>query len=140
MTGAHSSRTGVETVDSFIADMTVGLRAGHLKTGAPSRGERIEKYNQLMRIEENRRSRRVCRKIGVQESNNSDQLSRSRLRERSKATMNIKVLILSTVVGILTTSFIFLIADVVWGYLPDSAGVIIVPFSLAALVICWSEI
>ncbi|HCI5391117.1 hypothetical protein DXF93_26495 [Escherichia coli] len=40
--------------------------------------------------------------------------------------MNIKVLILSTVVGILTTSFIFLIADVVWGYLPDSAGVIII--------------
>jgi enolase len=39
-------------VDSFIADMTVGLRAGHLKTGAPSRGERIEKYNQLMRIED----------------------------------------------------------------------------------------
>lgn len=39
-------------MDSFIADMTVGLRAGHLKTGAPSRGERIEKYNQLMRIED----------------------------------------------------------------------------------------
>ncbi len=32
--------------------MTVGLRAGHLKTGAPNRGERIEKYNQLMRIED----------------------------------------------------------------------------------------
>lgn len=32
--------------------MTVALRAGHLKTGAPCRGERIEKYNQLMRIEQ----------------------------------------------------------------------------------------
>jgi enolase len=39
-------------VDSFIADMTVALDTGHLKTGAPCRGERVEKYNQLMRIEE----------------------------------------------------------------------------------------
>ncbi len=37
---------------TFIADMTVAMRAGHLKTGAPCRGERIEKYNQLMRIED----------------------------------------------------------------------------------------
>ena len=36
----------------FIADMTVGFGTGHLKTGAPARGERVEKYNQLMRIEE----------------------------------------------------------------------------------------
>jgi enolase len=46
-----SHRSG-ETVDSFIADMTVGLDTGHLKTGAPARGERVEKYNQLLRIEE----------------------------------------------------------------------------------------
>ncbi|GAM71402.1 enolase [Vibrio sp. JCM 19236] len=32
--------------------MTVGLSTGHLKTGAPCRGERVEKYNQLMRIED----------------------------------------------------------------------------------------
>ncbi len=32
--------------------MTVALDTGHLKTGAPARGERVEKYNQLMRIEE----------------------------------------------------------------------------------------
>lgn len=50
--GAFISHRSGETVDCFIADMTVGLRAGHLKTGAPSRGERIEKYNQLMRIED----------------------------------------------------------------------------------------
>lgn len=50
--GTFISHRSGETVDSFIADMTVGLRAGHLKTGAPSRGERIEKYNQLMRIED----------------------------------------------------------------------------------------
>ena len=42
------------TIDpkSFIADFTVALGTGHLKTGAPCRGERVEKYNQLMRIEE----------------------------------------------------------------------------------------
>ncbi|MBG6025963.1 phosphopyruvate hydratase [Proteus mirabilis] len=50
--GTFISHRSGETVDSFIADMTVGLRAGHLKTGAPSRGERVEKYNQLMRIED----------------------------------------------------------------------------------------
>jgi enolase len=46
-----SHRSG-ETADSFIADFTVALDTGHLKTGAPCRGERVEKYNQLMRIEE----------------------------------------------------------------------------------------
>ncbi len=50
--GAMVSHRSGETVDSFIADLTVGLNTGHLKTGAPCRGERVEKYNQLMRIEE----------------------------------------------------------------------------------------
>jgi enolase len=45
-----SHRSG-ETVDSFIADLTVGVNAGHLKTGSGCRGERVEKFNQLMRIE-----------------------------------------------------------------------------------------
>ena len=45
-----SHRSG-ETVDTFIADLTVGINAGHLKTGSGCRGERIEKFNQLMRIE-----------------------------------------------------------------------------------------
>ncbi|MDL2316447.1 phosphopyruvate hydratase [Desulfovibrio sp. OttesenSCG-928-A18] len=49
--GAFVSHRSGETVDSFIADMTVALGTGHLKTGAPCRGERVEKYNQLMRIE-----------------------------------------------------------------------------------------
>lgn len=49
--GAMVSHRSGETVDSFIADLTVGMNTGHLKTGAPCRGERIEKYNQLMRIE-----------------------------------------------------------------------------------------
>ena len=49
--GAFVSHRSGETTDTFIADMTVGLGTGHLKTGAPCRGERVEKYNQLMRIE-----------------------------------------------------------------------------------------
>ena len=50
--GAFVSHRSGETVDSFIADMTVALDTGHLKSGAPCRGERVEKYNQLLRIEE----------------------------------------------------------------------------------------
>jgi len=50
--GAFVSHRSGETVDSFIADLTVALDAGHLKSGAPARGERVEKYNQLLRIEE----------------------------------------------------------------------------------------
>jgi len=50
-TAMISHRSG-ETVDSFIADFTVAMGTGQLKTGAPCRGERVEKYNQLMRIEE----------------------------------------------------------------------------------------
>lgn len=45
-----SHRSG-ETPDSFIADLTVAVNAGHLKTGSGCRGERIEKFNQLIRIE-----------------------------------------------------------------------------------------
>jgi enolase len=46
-----SHRSG-ETPDDFIADFTVATGAGQLKTGAPCRGERVAKYNQLLRIEE----------------------------------------------------------------------------------------
>jgi enolase len=48
---AVSHRSG-ETEDTFISDLVVGLNTGLIKTGAPARGERIAKYNQLMRIEE----------------------------------------------------------------------------------------
>ncbi|XP_071723061.1 cytosolic enolase 3-like [Rutidosis leptorrhynchoides] len=41
-----------ETEDSFIADFSVGLATGQIKAGAPCRGERLAKYNQLLRIEE----------------------------------------------------------------------------------------
>ncbi len=50
--GAMVSHRSGETVDSFIADLTVAMGTGHLKTGAPCRSERVEKYNQLMRIED----------------------------------------------------------------------------------------
>jgi enolase len=46
-----SHRSG-ETEDTTIADLAVGLNCGQIKTGAPSRGERTAKYNQLLRIEE----------------------------------------------------------------------------------------
>ncbi|MGD0528554.1 MAG: phosphopyruvate hydratase [Polyangiaceae bacterium] len=46
-----SHRSG-ETTDDFIADFTVATGAGQIKTGAPCRGERVAKYNQLARIEE----------------------------------------------------------------------------------------
>ncbi len=46
-----SHRSG-ETEDSFIADLVVGLGTGEIKTGAPCRSERLAKYNQLLRIEE----------------------------------------------------------------------------------------
>ena len=46
-----SHRSG-ETVDSIIADIAVAVGAGQIKTGAPCRAERVEKYNQLLRIEE----------------------------------------------------------------------------------------
>uniref|UniRef100_A0A0R0K947 phosphopyruvate hydratase n=1 Tax=Glycine max TaxID=3847 RepID=A0A0R0K947_SOYBN len=46
-----SHRSG-ETEDNFIADLSVGLASGQTKTGAPCRSERLAKYNQLLRIEE----------------------------------------------------------------------------------------
>jgi enolase len=46
-----SHRSG-ETEDPFIADLVVGLKAGEIKSGAPCRSERLSKYNQLLRIEE----------------------------------------------------------------------------------------
>ena len=46
-----SHRSG-ETEDTTIADLAVALNCGQIKTGAPARGERVNKYNQLLRIEE----------------------------------------------------------------------------------------
>ncbi|MBP1919736.1 phosphopyruvate hydratase [Youngiibacter multivorans] len=50
-TAVISHRSG-ETEDSTIADLAVALNAGQIKTGAPARTERVAKYNQLLRIEE----------------------------------------------------------------------------------------
>jgi enolase len=46
-----SHRSG-ETEDNTIADIAVATNAGQIKTGAPSRSDRVAKYNQLLRIEE----------------------------------------------------------------------------------------
>ena len=49
---AISSHRGGETEDTTIADLAVALNTCQIKTGAPSRTERVAKYNQLLRIEE----------------------------------------------------------------------------------------
>ena len=51
MTAVVSHRSG-ETEDATIADIVVAVNAGQIKTGAPARTDRVAKYNQLLRIEE----------------------------------------------------------------------------------------
>ena len=46
-----SHRSG-DTEDPFVADLSVGIGCGQMKSGAPARGERTAKYNRLLRIEE----------------------------------------------------------------------------------------
>src|SRR5699024_1414426 len=50
-TAMISHRSG-ETEDTTIADLSVAVNAGQIKTGAPARGERVNKYNQLLRIQD----------------------------------------------------------------------------------------
>jgi len=50
-TAVVSHRSG-ETEDAFIADLVVALETGQIKTGSMSRSDRLAKYNQLMRIED----------------------------------------------------------------------------------------
>jgi enolase len=50
-TSVMSHRSG-ETEDTFIADLAVATNCGQIKTGAPARSDRVAKYNQLLRIEE----------------------------------------------------------------------------------------
>jgi enolase len=61
-TAVVSHRSG-ETEDTFIADLAVGLSTGQIKTGSTSRSERIAKYNQLLRIEEELGSTAVYRGV-----------------------------------------------------------------------------
>ena len=51
MTAVMSHRSG-ETEDNTIADLAVATNCGQIKTGAPARSDRVSKYNQLLRIEE----------------------------------------------------------------------------------------
>lgn len=53
-----SHRSG-DTEDTFVADLSVSISAGQIKTGAPCRGERTAKYNRLLQIEEELGSRAV---------------------------------------------------------------------------------
>ncbi len=63
-TAIVSHRSG-ETEDTTISDLAVALNAGQIKTGAPSRSERVAKYNQLIRIEESLGKSAVYRKRGA---------------------------------------------------------------------------
>jgi enolase len=58
-----SHRSG-ETEDPFIADLAVALGTGRIKTGAPARSERVAKYNQLLRIEEELERPRFAGRLG----------------------------------------------------------------------------
>jgi enolase len=49
---AMTSHRSGETEDTTIADLSVATNAGQIKTGAPARGERVNKYNPLLRIED----------------------------------------------------------------------------------------
>ncbi|MBU2855754.1 enolase [Acidithiobacillus ferrooxidans] len=49
---AFGSHRSGETPDDFIADLTVALDTGYLKSGAPARGERVAKHDQSLRVEE----------------------------------------------------------------------------------------
>jgi enolase len=59
-----SHRSG-ETEDPFIADLAVALATGQIKTGAPARSERVAKYNQLLRIEEELERPRFAGRLGT---------------------------------------------------------------------------
>ena len=61
--GVISSHRSGETEDAFIADLAVGTGAGQIKTGSLSRTDRIAKYNQLLRIEEQLGSKAVLHKL-----------------------------------------------------------------------------
>ena len=63
-TAVVSHRSG-ETEDTTIADLVVAVNAGQIKTGAPARSERVAKYNQLLRIEEELGSMAEYRGVGV---------------------------------------------------------------------------
>jgi enolase len=67
--GVMTSHRSGETEDCYIADLAVGLCTGQIKTGAPCRGERTAKYNQLLRIEEELGKRAVYPGMGFRKPN-----------------------------------------------------------------------
>jgi len=67
--GVMTSHRSGETEDNYIADLAVGLCTGQIKTGAPCRGERTAKYNQLLRIEEELGSKAIYAGAGFRTPN-----------------------------------------------------------------------
>lgn len=66
--GVMTSHRSGETEDDYIADLAVGLCTGQIKTGAPCRGERTSKYNQLLRIEEHLGSKAIYAGAGFRKT------------------------------------------------------------------------
>ena len=67
--GVMTSHRSGETEDDYIADLAVGLCTGQIKTGAPCRGERTAKYNQLLRIEEHLGGKAIYAGAGFRSTN-----------------------------------------------------------------------
>ena len=67
--GVMTSHRSGETEDTYIADLAVGLCTGQIKTGAPCRGERTAKYNQLLRIEAQLGSKAIFPGAGFRKTN-----------------------------------------------------------------------
>jgi len=85
-TAVISHRSG-ETEDTFIADLAVATNAGQIKTGSASRTDRIAKYNQLLRIEEDLRgtARYPGRAAFYQIEQNAGQSKTPQTRKRARA-------------------------------------------------------
>jgi enolase len=85
-TAIISHRSG-ETEDSFIADLAVATNAGQIKTGSASRTDRIAKYNQLLRIEEDLRGtgRYLGRAAFYQIEQKKEELNTSPNKKRARA-------------------------------------------------------
>jgi enolase len=84
-TAIISHRSG-ETEDPFIADLAVATNAGQIKTGSLSRTDRIAKYNQLLRIEEDLRG--AARYPGSKAFSNSGSFSRIQNRPKKARAAN----------------------------------------------------
>lgn len=122
--------------DAFVC----GLRYSRLKTGAPCGRERIEKYNQLSVLKTlwvRRQSLSVSQPLKKPVLYLPHTFDLGAIRRSS---VNPKILLLSTVIGILTTCLVFLISDVFFPHFLMITWQSLLPFSSGVAAICWSAI